>query len=277
MSLSQVTIIILTYNEEKDIENCLLSAYNWAEDIYVVDSYSVDQTVEIAKQYTQNILQNHWVSFAQQRQWAIENINLRTEWVFFLDADERLTDEIKREINNILKMKNIQNGFYIKRRFFFLGRWLKHGGYYPLPEIRMMRWKNVQFLDEGGGARERFIVNGATGTLKSDILHIYNKGIINWVDKHKRLAALEAENECLNLEKVQFEKFIGKIGSSTWLRAYAWPYLPRSIRPALLFFYRYFLRLGFLDGLAGFYYCALHDFWYPLLLDILIYEKKTRG
>lgn len=272
-----ISVIILTFNEEKNIEACIQSVMGWAKDVYIVDSFSDDRTISMAQKYTSNIYQNGWESFAKQREWAIKNLKLKTEWVLFLDADERMTDELKKEISTLLLHGDIrENGFYIKRRFFFLNRWMKHGGYYPTPEIRMMRYSQVQFIDEDGGARESFLVAGNSGMLKNDMLHIYNKGIVEWVAKHVRLAHLEAADSLARRQATIIPQVEGRIGSVVWLRTSVWNRLPHSTRPILLFFYRYFFRLGFLNGLQGFYYCIMHDLWYPLLVEVFYYEGTLK-
>lgn len=272
-----ISVIILTYNEEMNIEVCLQTVVGWAQDVYVVDSFSTDRTVQVARQYTTLVFQNKWVSFAKQREWAVNHLTLQTEWVFFLDADERMTEEMRKEITHLFTRDSVrENGFYIKRRFFFLNRWLKHGGYYPTPELRMMRCSQVRFVDEGGGARERFLVAGNCGMLKSDMLHIYDKGITEWITKHVKLARLEAAENLTDQQEDLGPQVIGHVGSVSWLRAKVWIRLPRSIRPILLFFYRYILRLGFLDGLQGYYYCTLHDLFYPLLVEVLYFEEKLK-
>ncbi|PKN88630.1 MAG: glycosyl transferase family 2 [Chloroflexi bacterium HGW-Chloroflexi-8] len=273
-ALTPISIIILTYNEAQNIEDCIKSIGEWADKIFIVDSYSSDQTMLIAKKLGINFVQNHWVSFAEQRKWSINNLELTNDWILFLDADERLTIEVKQEITSLLTQELLrENGFYIRRRFFFLDKWLRHGGYYPSPEIRLMKRQQVQFIDEGGGARERFIVNGLVGHLQKDIFHLYNKGITEWIMKHLKLAQLEAEADLLTKNQANRVDLIGSIGSTNWLRVNIWNKLPRTIRPFLLFIYRYFLKFGFLDGKQGLYYCFLHDFWFPFLIDIFYFEK----
>jgi glycosyltransferase involved in cell wall biosynthesis len=273
---SQISIIILTFNEEKNIIGCLESVYGWACDIFVVDSFSTDQTLSIARTYTDKINQNHWLSFAKQREWALNHLDIQTDWILFLDADERLTPEIKLEISGLIANKELlEKGYFIKRRFFFLNKWLKHGGYYPLPELRLFSSHDIHFFDEGGGARERFLVDGHTNMLNHDVVHIYDKGIQFWIAKHIKLARLEAQAD-LEVAKTA-QKISGKFGSNSWLRNEVWPLLPRTIRPLILFFYRYILRLGFLDGQAGFFYCLLHDLWYPMMVEILYFEGRLQN
>jgi glycosyltransferase involved in cell wall biosynthesis len=275
MEKNPITIIILTYNEQDDISDCLNTVCDWAQDIWIIDSYSTDNTIQIASQFPVKILQNPWTSFAKQREWAIANIPVLTNWILFLDADERLTEFSRQEITQIISYTNNEiNGYYIRRKFIFLNRWLKHGGYYPTPELRLFRMGKVRFADEDGGARERFVVDGHTGFMHQDILHIYNKGISFWISKHLKLSNLEAQIDSTDkLDPV----FVGPLLSATWIRQNIWKYLPTSFRPILLFVYRYILRAGFLDGLPGFYYCFLHDFWFPYLTEILKYEKSINA
>jgi hypothetical protein len=130
---------------------------------------------------------------------------------------------------------------------------------------------NVKFIDEGGGARERFLVNGSVNILKTDAIHIYDKGIQQWIIKHIKLASLESTSGIK--QDLSTEVIKDKVGSSVWLRQKVWRYLPRLIRPFLLFFYRYIIKLGFLDGKVGLFYCVLHDLWYPFLVEVLNFEK----
>src|SRR3989344_7490356 len=127
-----ISVIILTYNEELNIGNCLKSVADWANEIIIVDSFSADKTLEIAKKHTNKIAQRTFVNQAEQFNWALDNLEIKNEWILRLDADEYLTEELKNEITE--KLKNVSeniSGFYIKRRVYFMGRWIKHGGYYP--------------------------------------------------------------------------------------------------------------------------------------------------
>lgn len=262
-----LAVIVLTFNEAQNITDCLESVCNWAHQIFIVDSYSTDETLTIAKRYTDLVFQNPWISFARQREWAINNLRIESDWVLFLDADERMTPECEREISALLKTPNNFQGYYIRRKYYFMGKWLKHGGYYPLKELRLLNWKHTQFIDESGGAREKFLVGGKTGSLKTDIIHIYDKGITNWIDKHIRLAKLEAES--LVIENTN--DFI--VGKTSWVRKHLYNHLPRLLKPFASFIYRYFLMLGFLDGQIGFIFCFLHGFWYPFITELYVKEK----
>jgi glycosyltransferase involved in cell wall biosynthesis len=268
MSIQPITALILTYNEERDLEDCIKSVEAWATKIIIADSYSQDNTLNIANTYRCEVLQHEWVSFAQQRAWIISHAPIASDWVLFIDADERLTGELREEISAKINSDPIENGFCIRRRFYFLNKWLKHGGYYPSSEIRLFRKDKVQFHDEDGGARERFLISGKVGTLRNDMLHVYQKTISNWIIKHDRLAILEAGSDLSNNNQIYY----GIYGIKVWFRLKIWKKLPRGFRPFFLFLYRYIIRLGFLDGKVGLLYCFLHDFLYPMLIDIHYYE-----
>jgi glycosyltransferase involved in cell wall biosynthesis len=268
MTEKMVTFIILTLNEEHDLDECLKSVEAGA-DIIVVDSFSNDKTLDIASEYTNNIYQNKWVSFAKQREWAMQNTRINTEWVMFIDADERLTKLLIEEIYDFILSNPKENGCYIRRRFIFGGKWLKHGGYYPCSELRLMRKSKVQFLDEGGGARERFLIDGEKCELKEDMFHVYDKSFQHWISKHSKLALLEAKYSNSGAKP----EVIEGLGIKVWIRTVVWENLPGLFRPFLLFIYRYIIRLGILDGKMGFYYCFLHDLWYPILVDFYSMEE----
>lgn len=135
-----LSVIVLTYNEEKNIEDCLKSVYGWADEIFIVDSYLTDKTLELAKKYTDKVYQSKFEGYPKQRNWALDNLPFSNEWIFFLDADERPSDELKKELKEVLnKVPLYIEGFYIKRRFIFMERWIKHGGYYPTWLLRIFR------------------------------------------------------------------------------------------------------------------------------------------
>lgn len=274
-----ISVVILTYNEEKNIEDGLKSVYDWVDEIFVVDSFSTDRTLEIAKGYTEKIYQNKFEGFPQQRNWTLDNLPFSNEWVFFFDADERPSKALKSEISNIIpETSSGVNGFYIKRKFIFMGKWIKHGGYYPVWLLRLFKYKfarcNERLVDE------HFIVEGNTLQLQHDIIHEDKRGITFWIERHNRYATLDA------LEHIKLVKFEEMANGQTdfplttffekrrLLKRKVWRCLPMFLRPFMSFFYCYILRGGFLEGKAGFIYMVLLRFWYPLLVDIRIGEIK---
>jgi glycosyltransferase involved in cell wall biosynthesis len=271
--------IILTYNEEKNIEECLKSVCGWVDEIFIVDSYSTDRTLEIAKNYTDKIYQNKFQSFHTQRNWALNNLPLSNEWILFLDADERISEALKEEIKEIISNDPADiNGFYIKRRYIFMGRWIKHGGYYPSWVLRLIRRSTAKC--EGIGANDYFAVVGKTANLQHDLLHEDKKGITSWIERHNKYATLEAI-ELLEI-KHNREKHLSVYSTASqerrrWVKKNIWNNLPLSVRPFFYFIYRYFLRLGFLDGKEGFIYHFLHGFWFRFLIDVKYEEMRQQS
>lgn len=271
-----ISVIVLTYNEEKNIRDCLENVYNWTGEIFIVDSFSTDKTIEIAKRYTDKIFQHPFENYAQQRNWAQENLPISYEWVFHLDADEYVTEELKEELRKLFK-KDLSNidGFLIKRKTIFMGRWVKYGGHYPSYHLRI-------FKKQKGRCEERlydqhFIVKGKIQRLKNDIINTIGEDINLWVQRHNLWSTYEAEeylkgkNRKLQVKENLFNSFIEK---KRWLRNRVYNRLPLFLRVFLYFFYRYFLRLGFLDGKEGLIFHFLQGFWYRLLVDIKIYKIK---
>ena len=282
-----LSVIILTYNEEKNIEGCLKSIYGWANEIFIVDSHSSDKTLETANKFTEKIYQNRFESYAGQRNWALNNLPIAHDWVFFLDADEYITGELKKEIEEVLPVTDC-DGVYIKRRFYFMGRWIRHGGYYPTWILRLFKKEKAVVVRD---INEFVDVEGKAGYLKNDFVDDNKKGITEWIAKHNRYADYEAMELVKAKEKGQRIKDKGEKGGGEsaklfgnqaqrkrWIRQYIWnPLMPPLIRPFIYFIYRYFFRLGFLDGKEGFIYHFLQGLWFPFLIDVKYIEMKRRN
>lgn len=282
MLKTPVSVIILTYNEEVNIKFSLESVKDLTDDIFIVDSFSTDKTLEIARHYTDKIFQNPWTHYAGQRQWALANLPLKHDWILFLDADERLTSSLKTEIYQVVT-RELENphlgGYYVPRHFFFLGRQLNWGGYQAgLKELRLSN-RNYLILGERAG-HEIYISKKGVGSLKEPMIHEDKKPLSAWVERHNYYSTLNA-NYLWSLKhgKDLFKGF----EKSTPDRHLYWKEklrknllynLPIGFRPTLLFIYRYFFKLGFLDGMAGFIYILLHEFWFNFLIDAKYIELK---
>jgi glycosyltransferase involved in cell wall biosynthesis len=273
---SRIAVVILTLNEETNLPRALQSVRNWADEIHVLDSFSTDRTVEIAREAGCVVVQNAFVDYAKQRNFAIERLPIRADWVFFLDADEWLTDELKLEISRVVSRRPAENGFYIKRRMIWMGRWIRRG-YYPTWILRMFRRERGRCEDRA--VNEHLIVEGKIGYLTNDFIHEDRKGIDDWIAKHNRYATHEAmEQVRRDLEEEQREIEVHFWGTQAerkrWLRYKAWDRMPPLFRPFLYFAYRYFLTGAFLEGRAAFVFHFLHALWYPLLIDAKYLEMK---
>jgi glycosyltransferase involved in cell wall biosynthesis len=275
-----LSVIILTYNEELNISQALNSVKDWAEEIIVLDSGSTDGTIKLAENLGAKIFHRTFDNYANQRNYALRELPIQNEWILFLDADEYLTEELKKEISETLKTTDC-NGFYLKRRFYFWGKWIKHGGYYPTWILRLFKKEKGHIERE---INEHFVIKGKVGYLKNDFVDNNHKSITEWIDKHNKYATYEAE-ELLKFrqrkksgKKDEFADLSGsQAQKKRWIREHIWnPLMPPLIRPFIYFFYRYIIRLGFLDGKAGFIYHFLQGLWYPFLIDVKYLELKRR-
>ena len=283
MAKLPLSVIILTYNEEKNIEECLKSVYDWVDEIFIVDSGSTDKTLEIAKSYTDKIYQHPFKDYGKQRNWAQDNLPINKEWIFHLDADERVSSELSEELKGIFSRPvDIADGFLVSRKTVFMGRWIKHGGHYPAYHLRIFR-------KDCGRCEDRiydqhFYVNGKIKTLKKDIIDTVTSDLDNWVFRHNRWASLEAVETIQNKVyrrthknyKIKPDIKGNPVEKKRWLRRKYYT-LPIFIRPFFYFIYRYFFRLGFLDGKEGLIFHFLQGFWFRFLVDAKIYEMGKKG
>ncbi|MEO0166094.1 MAG: glycosyltransferase family 2 protein [candidate division WOR-3 bacterium] len=279
MSKLPISVIILTYNEEKNIEECLKSVYGWVEEIFIVDSYSTDKTLEIAKKYTDKIYQHEFETHTKQWQWALKTLPVISDWIFGLDADQRVSIELKRELESLFS-NNLTDvdGVYVSRRQIFLGRWIKYGGYYPKYLLKIFK-KDKVFFDESDYVDHHFYVKGKTIILKSDIIedNVKERDSSFWLKKHIKYAELHAMEFLMPLNKKINPSFAGSPDERTLFLKNIYQRLPLFIRPFLYFFHRYFFRLGFLDGKEGLIFHFLQGFWYRFLVDAKIYEIEKRA
>ncbi len=276
-----ITVIILTYNEEVHIERCIKNVIDWADEVIVLDSFSKDKTVEIAKRLSAKVFFREFENYANQRNYAIKELPIKNEWIMFLDADEYLTEELKEEISETLT-KTDCDGFYLKRRFYFWGKWIKHGGYYPTWILRLFK-RDKCYVDRA--INEHFNVEGNIGYLKNDFVDDNIKGINEWIIKHNKYASFEAEelanfrnNKTYNLNN-DFGKYWGSQAQrKRWIKEKVWnPLMPPLVRPFIYFFYRYIIRLGFLDGKQGLIYHFLQGLWFQFIIDVKYLEMKVES
>ncbi|MGC8742909.1 MAG: glycosyltransferase family 2 protein [Verrucomicrobiia bacterium] len=278
-----ISVIILTYNEEKNIEDCLKSVYGWVEEIFIVDSFSTDKTLEIARKYTNKIYQHPFENHAKQFNWALENLPLKGKWIMRLDADEHILPELRGEL--IAKLSGFGDevsGLYFKRRVYCLGKWIRHGGYYPTWLLRI--WRNGKARCEERWMDEHIkIEEGKTLFLKNDIVDDNKKNLHWWTSKHNNYATREA----IDILNLKYDFFNGDnvpsrvLGTQEkrkrWLKENFYSKMPLFFRPFLYFLYRYFLKLGFLDGKEGLIFHFLQGFWYRFLVDAKIYEIEKKA
>jgi len=273
-----VAVIILTFNEAVNLPQALSSVKGWAQEIFVLDSFSTDNTCEIAHAAGCVVVQNCFVDYAKQRNYAIEQLPITASWILFLDADEWLTEELKTEITQLIASQPEENGYYIKRRMIWMGRWIKRG-YYPTWILRLFRRGYGRCEDRP--VNEHLVVEGKIGYLRQDFIHEDRKGIDDWIAKHNRYATREA-SELIGQENQRQQQEIDvsfwgtQAERKRWLRYRVWNRMPPLIRPFFYFVYRYFVTGAFVEGQAAFVYHFLHALWYPLLIDAKYLEMRAK-
>jgi glycosyltransferase involved in cell wall biosynthesis len=267
-----VSIFILTHNEEIDIAACIESAL-LSDDVIVVDSLSHDRTVEIASRYPVRVIQHAFESHGKQRTWMLRSIPVKHEWVYILEADERMTPTLFQEC--LITIQQPQHvGYYVAERVMFMGTWIRRSTQYPRYQLRLFDKHKVWFSDYGHTERE--VVEGSTGFLKETYPHYTSsKGMSRWIDKHNIYSTNEAIETIRQLEKGTIkwgELWFGK-SEVDRRRALKNLSLRLPFRPIVRFVYMYFLLGGILDGRAGFAWCTLQAF-YEYLILLKVWEMK---
>ncbi|HIK32054.1 MAG TPA: glycosyltransferase family 2 protein [Oscillatoriales cyanobacterium M59_W2019_021] len=259
------SIYILTHNEEIDIAACIESA-QLSDDIIVVDSYSRDRTVEIAKRYRVRLVQHAFESHGKQRTWMLREVPTQHDWVYILEADERMTPDLFRECEDAAKSDRYI-GYYVAERVMFMNRWIRYSTQYPRYQLRLFRKDRVWFDDYGHTERE--VCDGETGFLTETYPHYTcSKGLSRWIDKHNRYSSDEAAETLRQLQQgsIDWHKlFFGKTEVER-RRALKDLSLRLPFRPLIRFLYMYFILKGCLDGKAGFAWCTLQAFYEYLIL-----------
>jgi len=279
--MADITVIVLTFNEEKHIARCICSLKSFAKEIFVVDSFSTDSTVDIALSQGAKVFQNIFTNQAIQSNWALNECPISTEWVMRVDADEYVLPDLSAEINNRLPLlEQSIAAIFIRRRLIFFNKWIKHGGTYPVWGIRIWRkgkgYYENRWIDEyvkvTGGDTIRFDkdlvdenLNSLTWWINKQNNHSTREMIVHFLSRYK-----------INLQKEGTIKFAGSpYQRKRWLKN-IYVKFPLFIRPLLLFIYVYFLRGGFRDGYPGLIRHFLMVFWYRFLVDSKIYEINKK-
>lgn len=275
--MDSITIIVLTKNEERNIERCLQSVKGIGERIIVVDSGSTDKTVGISKSMGAEVY-NHvpFENHGKQFNWALDHLKIKTSWIFRIDADEVVTPELAEEIKHACAehKEDDVNAFEMRFKVYFLGRFLKHGGAYPFCKINIFKYGKARFNERPLGDNVE-LKEGRYIQLKNDCLHYDFKDLSSYVMKHDWYADLEVESflkdldaQDANISKAALIR--KKIRSGVYYK------LPSFLRAKLYYWYIYYARLGFLDGKAGYVHAFIQAYFYRVLVDAKIIEKKMK-
>jgi glycosyltransferase involved in cell wall biosynthesis len=255
--LATLSVIVITKNEEHNIVECLESV-GWANEIVVVDCGSDDKTVEMARHYSQKVYIKPWEGYAESKNFALQQCT--GDWIFWLDADERITKELGEEIQGLLTQAITGVvGFEVSRKAFFLGKWIKHCGWYPGHVLRLFRRGFGRWSEKK--VHEHLEIEGRISRLKADLLHYTDPNLRHYFDKFNRYTTLAADELAANGERFHLSQLI--------------------VRPTWQFVRMYIIKMGFLDGLQGFILCILSSCYvftkYAKLWELTISKPRSKA
>lgn len=273
--MADLTTIILTFNEEKNIANAINSVKNLAKRVVVVDSYSTDKTVEIAESLGAEVIQHPFENQAKQFIYAINNLTINTQWIMRLDADEMISNDAASEIENIcLTNKNTDiNGIVVRFEVNFLGKKLRHGGIYPFRKMIVYK-KDKGYMEDRAMDEHIVLKEGKSIELEHDSYHRDYKDLNAWIDKHNKYSSREVKDYFLNTN-LENKKLNKSAKIKRFIKFHIYYKLPLGTRAHLYYLYRYYFKMGFLDGKEGKIFAFMQAYWYRFLVDAKIFEKKN--
>ena len=270
-----VSALVLTYNEERNLQACL-NSLAWCNDIVVLDSFSNDRTVEIAQDFGARVLRRRFDNWAAHHNWAAQNVDFKGDWVYYSDADEVVTEELRDEMLATTEdVRQTHVAYRMRYKNYFMGHWIKHCGIYPTWILRLYRPERVRWERV---VNPLAVIDGTEGRLQHHFLHYsFNKGLTAWFEKHNTYSSGEAD-ESLRSVRVRDMDWTGLIAMHDHPRqrqalkklSFRLPH-----RPTLRFLYMFFWRLGFLDGSAGWNYCRLLSM-YEAMIELKVKELHRR-
>lgn len=269
-----LSVLVLTLNEEANLPACLHSV-SWSDDIVVLDSMSTDRTPALALDLGARVIQRPFDNWSAHQNWAVQNIPFKHPWVYYSDADELVTPALRDELLAVsARPDNPHAAYRLRYRNYFMGRWIRHCGIYPVWVLRLFRPEKVRW--------ERLVnpvarVQGPEGRLEGHFEHhSFNKGLAAWFDKHNRYSTLEAEEALKSLAAGE-PRWSALFSANPAHRRHALRALSFRVpsRPLLRFIYMYLLRLGVLDGLPGYHYCRLMAI-YEYMIALKMNELRRR-
>lgn len=273
--MADLTVIIMTYNEEINIVDCIKSVKSIAKRIVVMDSFSKDKTVELAQKCGAEVYQHIFETHAKQYKHAVKISDIKTKWILRIDADERLTVDSSSELEKICNenMESDVTGVVVRFKKNFLGKDLYHGGVYPWKKL--ICYKNGKGDIEDRAMDEHIVVfEGKTVELRNDSLHFDFKSLEAWTTKHNWYSSKEAADYRNEIVEKNSEE---QKNVKTWFKMHVYYKLPIGMRAHIYYLYRYYIKFGFLDGREGKIYAFLQAYWYRYLVDAKIYESEKLG
>jgi glycosyltransferase involved in cell wall biosynthesis len=275
--MADLTAIILTKNEESNIVMCINSIKNLVGRIIVIDSFSSDNTVDAAKSLGAEVYQHVFENYSKQFKYGLNNFNINTKWVFRIDADESLTEESAAEIENLCNVNNNTdvNGIIVRFEVDFMGRKLKHGGIYPFRKLLVFKY-GLGDIEDRHMDEHIVLSEGRAVEVKHDSIHRYYKNLTYWIDKMNWYASREARDYYEALKSAQdfMDKLDYKAKLKRFIKFKIYYRLPMGMRSHMYYLYRFYFKLGFLDGKEGKIFTFLSAYWYRYLVDAKIYEAE---
>jgi glycosyltransferase involved in cell wall biosynthesis len=270
------SVIILTYNSEATIKRTLERALLVTDDIHVVDSFSQDSTCDIVRTMGANLIFHEFENYGIQRRWASTHLPLKYDWELHLDADEWLSDKLAAEINLLqTEFPRGIDGYAMPRLTVFLGREIRHGGQFPIWHLRL--FKRGKGRCEDREYDQHFIVDGVVRKLKGEFVDDMRMSLSEWTRRHNTWSDAEVRELSAGAGHHTDQVMLsGPLSRRRTMRK-AYYYLPPLLRPAVLFFYKYFFRLGFLDGVPGLIFFVLQTFWFRFLVDAKLLEIQNNA
>lgn len=274
--MADITAIILTKNEEKNIGECISSIQKITKRIVVIDSFSTDETVKIARMLGAEVCQHEFINHSRQFMYGMEVSQIETKWVLRIDADERLTEESAGELEMLCNQHEDTdvNGIVLRFEVRFMGKKLRHGGVYPFRKLVV--FKNGVGRIEDRNMDEHIVLSGGRCVdMAHDSLHYDYKDLTYWIQKHNQYSSREVlDYYQFRCNKKEGESLNAKAKWKRKIKFGVYYKLPMGFRAHLYYWYRYYVKLGFLDGREGKIYAFLQAYWYRFLVDAKIYERE---
>ena len=281
MNKINLTVIILTFNEEKHIKRCINNVRSIANKIYVIDSFSNDNTVKIANSMGANVIQHQFINYSHQLNWALKNLSIETDWVMRLDADEHLSQKLIKNLQDQLNSTpSVITGIIIDRKIIYYKKRINFGGFGSNPMLRI--WRNGLAICESRWMDEHMILtHGKSKRISGELFDENLNNISWWTKKHLKYASREAI-DLLNIrygfikQTSKNKLTLGNTKIKRTLKEQFYSRLPLGFRTILYFIYRMFFLGGFLDGPKGWSFIFFQGLWYRLIVDIKIMEVEKQ-
>lgn len=274
-------VMIITCNESANLPHCLAALRGWVDNVFIVDSGSTDDTTQIAGSYGAAVVRHDWEGYARQKNWGLKNLPFKSDWLLLLDADEVVTPQVREHIERIVRQPADQvreNGFFINRLTYFLGKPIYHCGYFPSWNLRLFKCGKGRFEDRA--VHEHLVIDKPVGFIREPMLHHDRRGLEHYIAKHNRYSTLEAQAILHELNHPTDSEAQPQLTKSNrthrWLKQRLMSHIPMP--DIWRFFYMYILRLGFLDGRAGLSFCrfiGMYDYMLALKLRDAKRQSKT--